>query len=62
MTIEATTRRARELFQFLQCNEAQLSDELVLLLEELRSELYAFHSIGELERLTGVRGDQNTAT
>ena len=62
MTIEATTRRARELFQFLQRNEAQLSAELVSLLEELRNELYALHSIEEFERLTGVRGDQNAAT
>lgn len=62
MTIEATTRRARELFQFLQRNEAQLSAELVSLLEELRNELYALHSIEEFERLIGVRGDQNAAT
>ena len=62
MTIQATTQRAKELFQLLQSNEAQLSDELILLLEELQHELYAVSSIEELEHLTGVHDDQTTTT
>lgn len=62
MTIEPTTQRARELFRLLQRNEAQLSEELVLLQEELRRELYAVSSIEEFEHLTGVHDDQNPPT
>ena len=62
MTIEPTTRRARELFRLLQRNEAQLSEELVLLQEELRRELYAVSSIEAFEHLTGVHDDQNPPT